>query len=213
MARSGRRAPPPPGRPAHRSRLIEQPRRDTGYIGIRGVYRQLALPQLHQTEYPGRGTHAFRRRRFARSPYGRGLPGDQRGRARRSRRCQPCGQRCSPHISGLAGPAPRNFTKPGAGGACPLRDIGGSALALRSPGAWLAVSSVRLQVDGSRAPPRGAVLKSGTRAAADSSSKSWTGWGLLLRRNRPIIGGAPTSIKVGLCTGGPSRWWVCSIPI
>ena len=50
-------------------------------------------------------------------------------------------------------------------------------------------------VDGSRAAPRGAVLKSGTRAAADSSSES-CGWGLLLRRNRPI------DLKVGLCTGG-----------
>ena len=39
-------------------------------------------------------------------------------------------------------------------------------LALRSPGAWRAVSSVRLQADGSGAAPRGAVLKSGTRAAS-----------------------------------------------
>ena len=39
----------------------------------------------------------------------------------------------------------------------------------------------RPRVDGSRAAPRGAVLKSGTRAAADSSSKSCE-WGLLLRR-------------------------------
>ena len=38
-------------------------------------------------------------------------------------------------------------------------------------------------------------LKSGTRADADSSSKS-CGWGLLLRRNRPI------DLKVGLRTGG-----------
>ena len=49
-----------------------------------------------------------------------------------------------------------------------------------------------------RAAARGrveAVLKSGTRAAADSSSKP-CGWGLLLRRNRPI------DLKVGLCTRG-----------
>ena len=52
-----------------------------------------------------------------------------------------------------------------------------------------------------RAAPRGAVLKSGTRAAADSSSKS-CGWGLLLRRNRPV------DLKVGLCTGG----WVSALP-
>ena len=41
--------------------------------------------------------------------------------------------------------------------------------------------SVRPRVDGSRAASRGAVLKSGTRAAADSSGKPCE-WGLLLRR-------------------------------
>ena len=46
-----------------------------------------------------------------------------------------------------------------------------------------------------RAAPRGAVLKSGARTAAGSSSKP-RGWGLLLRRNRP------TDLKVTLCTGG-----------
>ena len=49
--------------------------------------------------------------------------------------------------------------------------------------------------------PRGAVLKSATRAAVDSPSKSCE-WGLLLRRET----GRSTSIKVGLCEGG----WVTS---
>ena len=55
-----------------------------------------------------------------------------------------------------------------------------SAMMLRSVGTCQdLISSVRLRVDGSRAAPCGAVLKSGTRAAADSSGKS-RGWGLLL---------------------------------
>ena len=82
------------------------------------------------------------------------------------------------------------------------------------------------RVDGSRAAPRGAVLKSGTRAAADSLSKPCE-WGLLLLRET----GRPTSRSVsasslGLRHTSPLRhnwphpfdsarlrgfpWWRCS---
>ena len=74
-------------------------------------------------------------------------------------------------------------------------DIGGSALALRSPGAWHAALSGQPRVGGSGVVPRGAAPSNGTLAAADPLTGG-SGRGRCSLKTRPI------DHKIGLCSHG-----------